>query len=214
MLRRAAAEEYALLILTLIVFILLVAADLLTKQFICPAVIGAGGRTPFIPGVIRFEYTENTGMAWGLFKNATLVLTVTTALACALIVYFIISKRKTMPALMRFALAAILAGAVGNLIDRIFLGYVRDFIAFDFISFPIFNFADSCVTVGAVLLGISLLLTKKGRSFLKSLDGDGKAKKGSADKPEEPAEGPAPFDGKPGPADEAAAENAPDKQDK
>ena len=62
------------------------------------------------------------------------------------------------------------SGAIGNLIDRVALGYVRDFIAFDFMNFPVFNFADSCITVGAVLLIVSVLFTKSGRAYFAALD--------------------------------------------
>ena len=68
------------------------------------------------------------------------------------------------------ALTVILSGAIGNLIDRVALGYVRDFIAFDFMNFPVFNFADSCITVGAVLLIVSVLFTKSGRAYFAALD--------------------------------------------
>ena len=54
-------------------------------------------------------------------------------------------------------MALIISGAIGNLIDRIFLGYVRDFLSFDLIHFPIFNFADSCLTIGIILLCVFLV---------------------------------------------------------
>lgn len=153
-----------------LIFAVLVAADILTKALICPELIEAGGTMRFIPNLLRFEYTENTGMAWGLFKNGTLILATVSALSCALIAWFIVKYRKKMPTGVRLALIMILAGAFGNLVDRVFLGYVRDFIAFDFIEFPIFNFADSCVTIGAILLGVCLVFTKKGRAFFASFD--------------------------------------------
>lgn len=170
-----------ILITTALIFAILVATDLLTKGLICPVLVSDGPMS-FIPGIFRFEYTKNTGMAWGWLQGKTLMLTIFTVIACALMIYFIIAKRKTMPTLIRVALTMILAGAVGNLFDRIFLGYVRDFIVFDFWdSFPTFNFADSCVTVGAVLLFIGLVLTKKGREFFRSLDSDDKKKTSAPD---------------------------------
>ena len=172
-----------MLITSAVILAVLVAADLITKALICPTVIEAGGTMKFIPGLIRFEYTENTGMAWGMFKNATLLLTILTIIACAVFVYVIIKKRDVMPLAIRLGLVMILAGALGNLFDRIFLGYVRDFIAFDFFEFPIFNFADSCVSIGAVLLAFTLIFTRSGRRFFMSLDGEDKAKK--AEKPAE-----------------------------
>lgn len=178
-----------ILITTALIFAILVAADLLTKGLICP-VLQAEGPMSFIPGIFRFEYTENSGMAWGWLQGKTLILTIFTVIACALMIYFIIAKRKTMPTLIRAALTLILSGAVGNLFDRIFLGYVRDFIVFDFWrSFPTFNFADSCVTVGAVMLFIGLVLTKKGREFFKSLDSDDKKKTPKKDGAKDGADG-------------------------
>lgn len=75
-----------------------------------------------------------------------------------------------MPRNLQLGLALVLSGAIGNLIDRVALGYVRDFIAFDFMNFPVFNFADSCITVGAVLLIVSVLFTKSGRAYFAALD--------------------------------------------
>ncbi|MBR5949014.1 MAG: signal peptidase II [Clostridia bacterium] len=159
-----------MLITTFLIFALLLAADLFTKATICPAVIEAGGSVPFIPGLIRFEYTKNTGMAWGMLSDSTLILTIISLIACIALAFVIIKLLKKMPTAIRLALVLILAGAAGNLYDRAFLGYVRDFIAFDFMSFPIFNFADSCVTVGGILLVVSLIFTKSGRSFYKNFE--------------------------------------------
>lgn len=159
-----------MLLSSIIVFAVLFCADLLTKHFICGALIEQGGSMRFIPGLIRFQYTQNTGMAWGMLKNSTLLLTIFTLIACCGMLFFLIKKGKKMPLGVRIALVMVLAGAAGNLVDRIALGYVRDFIAFDFIDFPIFNFADSCVTIGAILLFVILIFTKKGREFFKNLD--------------------------------------------
>lgn len=159
-----------MLINTLLIFALLFGADLLTKYTVCPALIEAGGVIEFIPGLLRFEYTRNTGMAWGLLSNATLVLALISLVTCIALGFVIVRLRKKMPLAIRLALLMILAGAAGNLFDRIFLGYVRDFIAFDFMDFPIFNFADTCVSVGGVLLAFSLIFTKSGREFYKSFD--------------------------------------------
>lgn len=109
-------------------------------------------------------------MAWGLFSNATWVFVVITIVTGGLIVFILLKTLKTMPRNLQLGLALVLSGAIGNLIDRVALGYVRDFIAFDFINFPVFNFADSCITVGAVLLVVSVLFTKSGRAYFAALD--------------------------------------------
>ena len=159
-----------MLISSILIFAVLFAADLITKATICPAVIEAGGFIPFIPGLIRFEYAKNTGMAWGMLSNSTLILTLISLVTCIALGFFIVKMLKKMPTSIRLALLMILAGAAGNLYDRAFLGFVRDFIAFDFIDFPIFNFADSCVTVGGILLVVSLIFTRSGREFYKNFE--------------------------------------------
>ena len=150
--------------------ILLVAADLISKAAAVSVLSQTGGALEFIPGLIRFEYHKNTGMAWGLFSNATWVFVVITIVTGGLIVFILLKTLKTMPRNLQLGLALVLSGAIGNLIDRVALGYVRDFIAFDFMNFPVFNFADSCITVGAVLLIVSVLFTKSGRAYFAALD--------------------------------------------
>ena len=89
-----------------------------------------------------------------------------------------------MTKLMAISFAFVIGGAIGNLIDRIALGFVRDFICTEFISFPVFNVADAFVTCGAILLGVLLIFTKKGHAFYNSLF-DGKEKKTAPAKEEE-----------------------------
>ena len=179
-----APEGTELFIVLIITFAALVAADILTKAWLCPLIIKSGNTMKFIPGLLRFEYTQNTGMAWGMFKNSTLFLTIFSICAVLLMVLVVIAKRRTMPKLLKLALIVIAAGAVGNIIDRIALGYVRDFVTFDFMDFPIFNFADVCVTVGTALLVIGFFFTKGGREFYKHLDDNWKKKAGADKAPE------------------------------
>ena len=109
-----------------------------------------------IPGVIRLNYTENRGFSLGLFDGA-----VSVALVLSLIVFaglLAVLIRLPRDARIRLPLLCIAAGALGNLIDRVFLGYVRDMIELLFIRFYIFNFADICVTLGATCCAVMLLL--------------------------------------------------------
>ncbi len=106
---------------------------------------------PVLPGIFHFTLAHNTGAAFSMMRGQTPVLIGVTVCAIA----FIIAHFKKSSALERFALSLILAGAVGNLIDRVFLGYVIDFL--DFRVWPVFNIADSAITCGAVLLGWSLI---------------------------------------------------------
>ncbi len=106
-------------------------------------------------------YVQNTGAAFGIFQDGTLPLGILSSVVSLAIIVYLVMKGKTMPVLQRYALASILAGAIGNMIDRFRLGYVVDFIHFNVpgFSFPVFNVADSCVVIGAILLIGSSLFT-------------------------------------------------------
>ena len=156
------------------IFIFFIAMDQLSKSLAVNMLGQVGAVQSFIPHFIRFEYRENTGMAWGLLPNARVYFIIVTLILAAFLVFLLVRYRTLLPKLSKVALTVILSGAIGNLIDRIFLGYVRDFIAFDFIEFPVFNIADCCVTIGAVLLAVSLLLTKPGKDFIRQIDSNDK----------------------------------------
>lgn len=125
---------------------------------------------PLIRDVFHFTYVENRGAAFGMLKDHRWVFLVFSTVAIvALGVYlfrgvsYFSDKREdgTYPPLSTLggvALSLIVSGGVGNMIDRIFLGYVVDFLDFTLIDFAVFNVADSYVTVGAGLLALHLLL--------------------------------------------------------
>ena len=115
-------------------------------------------------------------MAFGLFQNGTLVLSVITGIAILLMFFVIYKYKKKTTRFFRVSLAAIAGGAIGNFIDRVVLGFVVDFIEFDFVNFAVFNFADICVTVGAVLLFVYLLFIKEGKEMMKGFDDNGRGK--------------------------------------
>lgn len=116
----------------------------------------------------RLTHVENTGVAFGLKAGSPVFLIVFGATATVLIAYLTLRSHKNSPnpypTIIRFALALILGGAVGNLIDRLLWGHVTDFLDFDFPNFiiarwPVFNVADSAVTVGVTLWCLYLILT-------------------------------------------------------
>ncbi len=112
-----------------------------------------------IPGVLSFRYHENKGAAWGMLADHRWVFMVISSIAIiAIIAYLIWSRKKKDSLIFRVALCFFAGGGIGNMIDRIALKYVIDFLRFDFIDFPIFNIADSFITVGAALLILSLIL--------------------------------------------------------
>ena len=111
------------------------------------------GKEPvsFIKGVVRFNYAENTGMAFSLFSGARWVFVALTLVACVAALWYIFSNR-CKPLWLYWSIAVVASGGIGNLIDRAFYGYVVDFIEPVFIDFAIFNIADCAVTLGAVSL--------------------------------------------------------------
>lgn len=143
-------KRYIILIL---IVLLGVGADMLTKQFLME-------KSVIIEGILSFYPTMNTGGGWSIFSDATLFLTIFSAVAViGIIVLNFFFKPKSWVWIISMGL--ILAGAIGNLIDRIAFGAVRDFIKFDFINFPIFNVADMCLCFGAILLAVYLIFIHK-----------------------------------------------------
>jgi signal peptidase II len=119
-----------------------------------------GQTIPVISNIFHLTLVHNKGAAFGIFKNQTALFILTSLTAIFIISY----KLKARSAAGRLdilvvSLGLILAGTLGNLIDRLFLGYVVDF--FDFRIWPVFNIADSAITVGAILLGWTILFNKK-----------------------------------------------------
>jgi signal peptidase II len=137
----------------------LIILDQVVKQWVVATYPLQGPGQPIGLG-FYFTYEQNTGAAFSLFRDNPVALGTLSAVVASAILVYLIRKGKTIEALQRYALASILAGAVGNMIDRFRLGYVVDFIHFQIPSFnfAVFNVADSCVVVGAILLiGSSLL---------------------------------------------------------
>ena len=114
---------------------------------------------PLIKGIFHLSLVHNRGAAFGILKNQVFVFIVTALIAIILIFLHLFKQRKKKFSLYSLSLGLIFAGASGNLIDRICFGYVIDF--FDFRIWPVFNIADSSITIGAILLGWSVLITKK-----------------------------------------------------
>lgn len=137
-----------------IIAFLIVLADQASKYFITLQ-YAAGGYLDIIPGVLRLTYVTNSGGAFSMFSDHTMVLAIVSAAVCLVIIILMITMRRAN--LARLSLGFILGGAIGNLIDRFFMGYVVDMFETLFIDFAIFNVADIFITVGAVLFVIAVL---------------------------------------------------------
>ena len=156
------------MIIVLIAAALLAAADQLFKIIVMNT-LKPDKSVDILGGLINFQYLENRGMAFGMLQNFRWIfIAFTLAIIAGTIVYMIKVKPKNK--LLLTSLSLIIGGAVGNLIDRIFLGYVVDFIQLSFFS-PVCNFAGYCVTIGTVLLLIYIIFVTE-REEKKQSEGD------------------------------------------
>lgn len=135
-----------------------IAADQLTK-FAVVVSIGLQESVDLIPGVFRFTYIRNEGAAFGMLSSHRWIFIVLSIAAIVGIIVFVILK-KPKNKLLTTALGLVLGGGIGNMIDRLYLGYVVDFLDFYLIPFWkwIFNVADACACVGAGLLVLYLII--------------------------------------------------------
>ncbi|MCM0650398.1 signal peptidase II [Clostridium swellfunianum] len=125
--------------------------------------LATGNDIIVIKDLFAFSYLENRGAAFGIFQNRVLPLAVMTSLVIVGMVYYLV-KYKPVSKLLRYSLALIIAGALGNLIDRLAYRFVVDFILLhykDVYYFPTFNVADMFVVVGTILLAICILKDEK-----------------------------------------------------
>ncbi|WKY48423.1 signal peptidase II [Eubacteriaceae bacterium ES3] len=116
---------------------------------------------PLIENVFHLTYVENRGAAFSLFTNMQPFLIFVTSIFAGILIYILIKTPKTRANLwVNLSVSCIIGGAVGNLVDRIRLNYVIDFLDFRFIQFAIFNFADIFVVCGSISLLLALLANK------------------------------------------------------
>lgn len=132
------------------------AVTVILDQLVKRACLSLTERVTVIPGVLALTYAENTGMAFSLFSGRAWALGVVSAL-CILAGGLILRRYRLGP-VSRIAAMLMLGGAAGNMLDRFWRGYVVDMFEVLFVDFAIFNVADAALTVGAVLMGLSLLL--------------------------------------------------------
>lgn len=104
-----------------------------------------------IPNVVSLTYIRNTGAAFSILEGQIWLFYIVTIVVVAVLLYYMYTEARDNKVLGTL-LAVVLAGAIGNFIDRLFLQYVIDMIKLEFIDFAIFNVADSYLTVGVILL--------------------------------------------------------------
>ena len=132
-----------------------VLADQFTKALVV-ANIPLGGHVAFLPGFLDFTYVRNTGAAFSSFEGMQWLFALIFLVFTLGIFYEYFRKRMPFLNFERWMIAAIYAGGLGNMIDRLRLGYVVDMIETQFMEFPVFNVADCFITCGCIALFVSL----------------------------------------------------------
>ena len=142
----------------------LILIDQISKFFVT-VYLKPVGSVAVLDRILNFTYVENTGIAFGMLKDMQFLVIPLTLVITAVLVYLMLKAGKRNMLKLNCSLAVIISGAVGNIIDKIFKGYVVDFIEFGFFDFPVFNFADICVTLGAIAFAAIIIFTEDGEFF-------------------------------------------------
>ena len=125
--------------------------DQATKYFV-DNFLSIGQKITMLPSIFSIEKTYNTGAAFSILQNNTVLLIFIAIITLSIISFIVITNNKKLKYIETTALGFIAGGATGNLIDRIIFNHVIDFIQTDFVRFPIFNFADIFINIGAIIL--------------------------------------------------------------
>lgn len=142
----------------IIIALIILLIDQITKVFVIKYFYNSS--KILVPNVLNLTYVENTGAAFGIGSNSTIMFVIVNIIIIGLITYFIYAKKEDISNSMLFSLHLVLAGGIGNLIDRIFRGFVVDYIDINpLFKFPVFNFADVCITIGCAIVIIQLTIS-------------------------------------------------------
>ena len=153
------------MVINCIWIILLIVLDQITKLFAIARLKNIDSIS-LIRGVFELRYLENRGAAFGMMQNMKVIFVIIALLMLMFVIFALLKlpdNKRYLP--LRIIMILIGAGAVGNLIDRLFRGFVVDFFYFSLIDFPIFNVADIYVSVSCILLVILVLFVYKDGDF-------------------------------------------------
>lgn len=145
-----------------IIAIIIIILDQITKF---AAVKFLRDNSPYvvIKDFFQLYYVENTGAAFGIFKNCRILFIIVSILVIIFVILFMFKYLNTLNNTMKIALALFIGGSIGNLIDRIRIGYVVDFISFKLpfgYDFPVFNVADTFIVISTILIMVMILFSK------------------------------------------------------
>lgn len=138
----------------------IVAADQITKYLVA-ANIPLQGSVPLLPGIVKLTYVQNTGAAFSSFQGMQWLFGLIFLLFTLAVLYEYFKRPMAFTAFERWCIAAIYAGGLGNMADRLRLGYVVDMICTEFMDFPVFNVADCFITCGCIGVMVSLAFFNK-----------------------------------------------------
>ena len=147
-------------ILMAVMAVLILVADQVTK-LLTVTKIPLHGTVNFMPGFLQLTYVQNDGAAFSMLEGQHWIFAIVFALFAVFIVWEFSKKRLPFTTFDRFCIVAVFSGGLGNMIDRLRLGYVIDMIETDFMNFPIFNVADIFITCGCIALITSLIFFNK-----------------------------------------------------
>ena len=150
-----------LTVIMVIATAILIVADQLTQMWAVTQLHNVERVISVIDGVFEFRYAENPGVAFSMLEGQRWIFIPVTLVIGGIILAMMLRSPLRRYPLFNITCVLILSGAIGNLIDRIAYGYVIDFLYFRLIDFPIFNFADCCVVIGAILLFIFVIFVMK-----------------------------------------------------
>ncbi|MCI8542528.1 signal peptidase II [Acetatifactor aquisgranensis] len=154
-------RNYVLLLIDMLIAAALLALDQFTKYLVT---LRLKGQPAFvlIDGVLELQYFENTGIAFSLFQNRKSFILITGFLVLAVILFFLFRiPRQKKFRIVHVLMSVLIAGALGNIVDRIRFDYVVDFISFVLIHYPIFNVADCYIVVSAIVLFLLFMFVYK-----------------------------------------------------
>ena len=149
----------SILLYTLFVAVIVI-ADQITK-YLTVANIALYADVPFIPGLLQLTYVQNTGAAFSSFQGQQWLFALIFLVFTGAVLYEYFKKPMGFTTFEWWCIAAIYGGGLGNMIDRVRLGYVVDMIETTFMEFPVFNVADCFITCGAIALAAHLILFNK-----------------------------------------------------
>lgn len=150
--------------MTFFIYVIFVAVivglDQLTKYLVV-AGIPLGGHVPFLPGILELTYVRNDGAAFSSFAGMQWLFALIFLVFTGAVLYEYFKKPMGFTKFERWCIATVYGGGLGNMIDRLRLGYVVDMLNTQFMNFPVFNVADCFITCGCIALLISLALCNK-----------------------------------------------------